>query len=289
VYDPFAMSPKFGLVLSGGGARGFAHIGVILELQRAGIVPDFIVGTSIGAVVGGFYAVGQDLARLARILSFVDLNRLFGLSPSYRKLLERMVVQSLLGHLHGRWPSTDEHRRLTRFREFLWLFCKGRRFEELERPLIVVATDLLGPGEFLIREGPLHEGILASAALPGVLPPVRWNGRLLVDGGVVNNFPVDVAAEEADVVLGVLLSSYVPEEPKSPADLVLQSYYVAAHELLAVRLARARERLEERLLVIHPRVEGIGVLEFDRAEEAMAAGRRAAKPWLGRLRKILSR
>ena len=118
---------------------------------------------------------------------------------------------------------------------------------------------------------------------------MRWNGRLLVDGGVVNNFPVDVAAEEADVVLGVLLSSYVPEEPKSPADLVLQSYYVAAHELLAVRLARARERLEERLLVIHPRVEGIGVLGFDRAEEAMAAGRRAAKPWLGRLRKILSR
>jgi len=289
VYDPLAMSPKLGLVLSGGGARGFAHIGVILELQRAGIVPDFIVGTSIGAIVGGFYAVGQDLSRLARVLSVLDLNRLFGLNPSYRKLLERAVVQSLLGHLRGHWPSDDEYRRLARFREFLWLFCKGRRFEELERPLVAVATDLLGPGEVIIREGPLHEGILASAALPGILPPVRWNGKLLVDGGAVNNFPVDVAAEEGDVVLGVLLSSYVPQEPKSPADLILQTYYVTSHELLVAKLARARERLGERLLVVHPQVEEIGVLEFDRAEEAMAAGRRAAKPWLGRLRKILSR
>ena len=283
------MSPKLGLVLSGGGARGFAHIGVILELQRTGIAPDFIVGTSIGAIVGGFYAVGQDLARLARVLSFLDLNRLFGLNPSYRKLLERVVVQSLLGHLHGRWPSDDEYRRLAQFREFLWLFCKGKRFEELERPLVAVATDLLGPGEVIIREGPLHEGILASAALPGILPPVRWNGKLLVDGGAVNNFPVDVAAEEADVVLGVLLSSYIPQEPKSPADLILQTYYVTSHELLVAKLARARERLGERLLVVHPQVEEIGVLEFDRVDEAVAAGRQAVKPYLGRLRELLSR
>lgn len=283
------MFPKFALVLSGGGARGFAHIGVILELLRAGVEPDLVVGTSIGAIVGGFYAAGQDLARLVRVLSFMDLQRLFGLGPSYRKLLERVVVQSLLGQLHGRWPSEDELRRLAQFREFLWLFCKGKRFEELERPFVAVATDLLSPGEVLIREGPLHEGVLASAALPGLLPPVRWNGRLLVDGGAVNNFPVDIAAEEADVVLGVLLSSYRPEEPKSPADLILQTHYVTSHELLATKLARARERLGERLLVVHPEVEGIGVLEFDRIEDAVAAGRRAMKPHLGRLRELLSR
>jgi NTE family protein len=118
---------------------------------------------------------------------------------------------------------------------------------------------------------------------------VRWNGRLLVDGGAVNNFPVDVAAEEADVVLGVLLSSYIPQEPKSPADLILQTYYVTSHELLVTKLARARERLGERLLVVHPQVEEIGVLEFDRIDEAVAAGRQAVRPYLRRLRELLSR
>jgi len=284
------MSPKFALVLGGGGARGFAHVGVILELQRAGLEPDLVVGTSIGAIVGGFYVTGQDLSRLVRVLAAVDLNRLFDLSPSYRKVLERLVVQSLLGHLHGRWPSEDELRRLAQFREFLWLFCKGKRFEELERDLVVVAADILRPGEVLIREGPLHEGILASAALPGILPPVRWNGRLLVDGGAVNNFPVDVAADQgAEVVLGVQLSDYGLTALKSPADIILQTYYITSHELMRTKLARARERLGDRLLWVTPEVAGIGVLEFHRIEEAVAAGREAVRPHIRRLQELLAR
>lgn len=287
-YDPFAMIPGFALVLGGGGARGFAHIGVILELSRAGLEPGLIVGTSMGAIVGGLYAAGQDLERLVRLFSFLDLNRIFGLSPSYRRILERLVVQSLLGHFHGRWPSEDELERLAQFREFLWLFCKGKRFEDLEVPFVAVAADILEPGEVLIREGPLHEGILASAALPGILPPVRRDGRLLVDGGAVNNLPVDVAADlGAEVVLGVSPSPQRPGEPRTPADVIIQTYYTTARELVRTKLRRAREALGDRLLVVEPEVADIGVLEFGRIEEAVAAGREAARARMGRLRELL--
>lgn len=264
-------------------------MGVILELIRAGITPELVVGTSIGAIVGGFYAVGQDLERLVRLFAHLDLNRIFNLTPSYRRILERLVIQSLLGHLHGAWPSEDERERLAQFREFLWLFCKGKRFEDLDLPFVAVAADITRAGEVLIREGPLHEGILASAALPGIFPPVRRDGTLLVDGGAVNNFPVDVAARlGAEVVLGVCLSAYRLGELKSPADLILQTYYVTAQELLRTKLERARKTVGERLLVVKPEVSDIGILEFERMEEAVEAGREAVRPHIARLKGLLS-
>jgi len=282
------MGYRFALVLGGGGARGFAHVGVILELVRAGIEPDLVLGTSMGAIVGGFYAAGQDLERLVRVLEVLDLNRLFGITPSYRRLLERVVVQSILGHIHGHYPTDEERRVLTQFREFLRLFCKGKRFEELDLAFGVIAADIMTGEQVIIREGPLHEGILASAALPGVLPPVSLDGRLLVDGGAVNNLPVDVAAEwGAEVVLGVLVRSRTRPELRTPADVILQTYNVTSQELLHTKVARARERLGERLLIVHPEVSGIGALEFGRIAEAVDAGRTAMAPLIERLRALL--
>ncbi len=170
-------------------------MGVILELLRAGLGPNLVLDTSMGAIVGGFYVWGQDLERLVRVIEAVDLNRLFGIAPSYRRLLERVVIQSLLGQIHGHYPTAEERRLLVQFREFLRLLYKWKSFEELDVKFGAIAADIMSGEQVVIRAGPLHEGILASAALPGVLPPVQLDGRLLIDGGTVNNLPVDVAAK----------------------------------------------------------------------------------------------
>ena len=281
-------APRLGLALGGGGARGFAHIGVILGLLEEGLAPGLLAGTSMGAIVAALYAVGQDLKRLSELISVLDLNRLFGVTNSYRRALERAFLQSLFGGLRGHYPGEEDMKLLSRFREFLWLLCKGKRFEELDVELYVVATDLKGGKEVVLHRGAVHEAVLASAALPGVIPPVPMGRMLLTDGGVVNNLPVDIAAERGcDVVLGVLLRTETGFEPRTPADVLLRSFSVASRRLLEMKIERARSLLGEGLVIIRPEVSGIGALEFHKVREALEAGREAVKPCIKVLKDLL--
>ncbi|HDN19729.1 MAG TPA: patatin family protein [Candidatus Acetothermia bacterium] len=282
------MRRTLGVALGGGGARGFAHVGVLLELERAGLRPKVVAGTSMGAIVGAMYAVGQDLEKLMQVLEFLDLREIFGITESYRRMLEELVLRSLVSHLRRGGEGGGVPERLLKLYSLLRLLCKGKRFEDLEVPFAAVAADLLTGEEVVIRQGPLYRGVAASAALPGVFAPVRWRGRRLIDGGVVNNLPVDVAAElGAEVVLAVEVSAPLKQEVNSTVEVILQSYAITSKELVRAKLELARTYLDDRVVVIRPRVEGIGVLEFHRLEEAFAAGREAAAAVIGRLRKLL--
>jgi len=175
---------KIGLALASGGARGSAHVGVLKVLEREGIRISAVAGTSIGAVVGGAYAAGLSVERLEQEWLKTDLPR---------------VIKSFLPTFPRAGLSSGGE-----FRKELYHLLGDIRIEELEMPFAAMATDIDTGEAVVIREGPLYEAIRASASIPGIFHPVRWHGRLLVDGGLVEPLPVRICRElGADLVIGV--------------------------------------------------------------------------------------
>ena len=178
--------PKIGLALGSGSARGWSHVGVLLALREEGIEPDLVCGASIGAFVGAAYANG-------------DLNQL-------ESWVATLTWQDVLGLLDFRLKGGIIHGgKLMGFFERNFV---DRRIEDLARPFIAVATDLISGHEVWLREGKVARAVHASLAMPGLFAPVAWNGSFLVDGGLVNPVPVSVCrAMGAEVVIAVDLAS----------------------------------------------------------------------------------
>ena len=176
---------NFGLTLSGGGARGLAHIGVLRALENANIRPDYLTGTSMGGVIAAGYAAGlspDDLGQIA--LKYASVRKLWGLADP--TLPRRGLFQG--------------ERLLAFFEKHL----QGSTFADLRIPLILIAVDLNSGQEVYLQEGSVAEAVRATISVPGLLAPVKNNGRRLVDGGLLNNLPVDVVrAMGANVTLGV--------------------------------------------------------------------------------------
>ncbi len=173
--------PRIALVLGAGSARGLAHIGVIQVLKEHHIPFDFIVGSSMGAMVGGIYAAGADIIMLDRMLDTMDTNIFFDVH------LPRM------GFLSGK-----------KIQSFLELLTKKKSFAELDLPLLAVATDLFSGEKIVIEEGSVADAIRASISIPGIFTPVRQEGMMLVDGAVADRLPVGVARERgAEIVIAV--------------------------------------------------------------------------------------
>jgi NTE family protein len=166
--------PKVGLVLGGGGAKGATHVGVLKVIEDVGVPIDYIAGTSIGSIVGGLYSVGYSVEQLDSLFRNEDWVDLFA-TGSVLELLENMV---------GPNDSID--------------------FDQLPIPFSCVAYDVKAHKEVVLRSGRLAQAMRASMAIPGAFKPVRVNGMLLVDGGVMNNLPVDVVRDMgADIVIAV--------------------------------------------------------------------------------------
>ncbi len=197
---------KIGLALSGGGGRGIAHIGVLAVLAEAGLVPDCVAGTSAGAAAGVLFCRGwspEQMLRLVRGLSLLDLGR-----PRLRRL----------GLLDG-----------TRFEELIRELIGDLSFADLSIPLAVVACDLLTGERVVLRQGPLAPAVRASCSIPGIFTPVEQEGRLLVDGGLVDHLPVSVAREMgADSVIAVDVHPPVPpgRRPRNLFEVVIASYQI---------------------------------------------------------------
>lgn len=178
------MPRRFGIALSSGGARGTAHIGVLKALEEEGLVPAAIAGTSVGAWVGGCYAAGVPLEELARY---------------WRGLRWHGVGRHLLpGPVWRGWTSGNS------LLKAIKRFVGDVRIEDLRIPFVAVATDLATGEAVRITRGPLAEAICASSAVPGLVVPRYWDGRWLIDGGVVDPIPVEAARSlGAEVVVAV--------------------------------------------------------------------------------------
>jgi NTE family protein len=245
--------PCVALVLGGGSARGFAHVGVISVLEEAQVPIELVVGTSVGSLVGGLYASGLGGARLEEAAR--DLQR--------GDFFDFYVWTAFTGL--GLAPGNS-------LREFVERHAGDRTIEGLPRPFVAVAVDLLTGDEVILESGSLADAIRASTAIPGVFEPFRDGDRLLVDGGVRNNLPVDVArARGADVVIAVDVSAVPSRVPLDNAvDVLLRAIEIVFD-------ANADEQAKDADVVVRPDVGAIPPLDFGARRDAIEAGREATR------------
>jgi NTE family protein len=301
---------KFALALGGGAARGWAHIGVLRVLAEAGLMPDIVVGTSIGAIVGGHFAGGR-LDQLEDFARSLTRRRVFG-------YLDLSVSGSGLIAGQRLFDKFDDH-------------LNGLRIENLPIRFAAIATDLAGGHEIWLRRGYVNDAVRASSAIPGIVRPVSLNGRWLIDGCLVNPIPVSVCrALGARTVVAINLTSEfgrggilvddgaddvevsepVAEEispitrwngrgalqllhrqlfgHKKEAAPGITSVILNSFSIFHDRIARARLMGDPPDLLIAPNLGHIGVLDFHRADEMIAAGRAAIEPHLPIIERYLS-
>jgi len=238
---------KIGLALGSGASRGLAHIGVLQVLEEHGIVPDYIAGSSIGALIGGLYACGISPRMMEGLASHLD-----------SKLYYDVTVPRH-GFIQGK-----------RIEELLKLLTQNKEFKETKIPFAVTATDLKKCKLVVIKEGKLYKAIRASISIPGIFVPVKTGDQVLVDGGVLERVPVSVVKEMgADIVVGVDVGFRGEHrEANGILEVILQSLEVMELEILKTRINQSD-------IMIYPSINNVNPLSFDEVEERVQIGRQA--------------
>ncbi len=270
------MSKSFGMALGGGGARGYAHIGVMRVLQREGFRPSVMAGTSMGSLVGAFFAAGLEADQVQEIITQASFWKLLDLNPFKDMLSFGELVRLMEGHV----PPT---------------------FEELPISFSVTASDLITGTEVYFREGDLFEAIRASIAYPGAINPIWVGSRLLSDGGILNQIPVDAVrflGAERVIAVDVTPLQTLDETPhkKSWWDQVfrrgievnpLQAVYRAV-EIMQIRLSEVKLAVSRPDIILRPKLEGIGLFSFQQVEQAIKDGEAATEASLEQIRALLA-
>lgn len=281
-----AKKPKICLVLSGGGARGFAHIGVLKQLEALRIPIDCIAGTSMGAVVGGLYASGLSAKEIEERLIKLKLNDI-ALDRVERRYLPHALReedrQYPLGATMG--LSTEGVRLPTgavQATQFVELFHNWTAhlkndvaFDDLPIPFRAVATNLESGKMVVFDKGPLHLAIRASMAAPGVFSPVELDGNLLVDGGLVRNLPVDIARDMgADIIIAVNIGT--PLLPRSNLSSLINVSQQMVNILTEQNVEQQKALLGDKDILIEPNLGNVSFMDFARSTEAITIGNDAA-------------
>jgi NTE family protein len=289
-------SPCIGLVLGGGGARGAAHIGVIQVLEREHIPICRIGGTSMGSIVGGLYAAGYSADEMANVVGELDWKDLFSDDPDrveepmhrkdadYRYLLN-FEVGYKNGHIVTPAGVVQGQKLLLLLRRLLISTWNVNDFNNLSIPFRAVATDIVAGKPVVFSHGDLPLAIRSSMSVPGAFAPTNVDGKLLVDGGLMDNVPIDVVRDMgADRLIVVDVGSPLGDESSLTNPVALLNQMVSA--LMAEKTARQLEAVGSRDILIRPALGKLGAGEFNRAPEAIAIGRAAAEAALPRLREL---
>jgi NTE family protein len=239
---------RIGLVLSGGGARGMAHAGVLRALDELGICPDIISATSAGAIVGALYCDGMKPEAMAGILEIQRMKMLREISFDFKGLIK---------------PDL--------FRNILLNNMSARSFEELKIPLVINVTDFKHASTVYFSTGELIEPIVASCTLPLVFSPLVINGQTLVDGGLLNNLPVEPLMGVCDKIIGVHVNPVGIKEKSIPVTRVLERcFHMAISNTIAAKAHLCDVFIEP------PELSGYGVFETEKSGEMMEIGYRNA-------------
>ncbi len=293
--------PKIGLVLSGGGAKGSAHIGILKYLEEIGLPIDYIAGTSMGSIIGGMYSLGYSANELDTLIANLDWNIYMSnnisrdkMSSEDRHLKSTYLLTIPFNFIDGEskhiFTGIDQHALLSslpssfidgsKLTNLFNSLCVGYQdsisFDNLPIPFACVATNIRDGKEVVMRSGRMPIAMRASMAIPGVFEPVRINGMHLVDGGLVNNVPVDVCkAMGADIVIGIEVADEVvvgDDQLKSLPQLALQLVNITGEEK-----AEANRKMCD--IYIHPNIKGYNTLSFDKSsiDTLIQRGYQAAK------------
>ncbi|PKO86873.1 MAG: esterase [Betaproteobacteria bacterium HGW-Betaproteobacteria-12] len=258
---PTARPRKLALALGGGAARGFAHIGVIKMLESQGIVPDIIVGTSAGAVVGALYAGGFDAFAMQKIAQQLDEKIFADWTLGGRGLLKGEALQEFINHHLNRRP-----------------------LEKLNKTFAAVATDLNSGERVVFRTGDSGMAVRASAAVPGVFQPAEFNGHSYVDGGLSSPVPVQSAREMgADFVIAVDISARPQGQPVDSLSSILWQTTTIMGGVIGRNETRDADAL------IRPALPYVKSWDFTARHDAMLEGERAALAALPAIRQKLGR
>lgn len=283
---------RVALVLGGGGARGYAHLGFVQVLLESGLEPDMVVGTSMGSVIGAAVANRANLEGMVKVLNRLDINRILRISPESRRELEKAIGKSLVREMGIRKrlnrKSDETPVKLARLFTFFKLMTKNSSIEELPIRFAAVATDLDRGTEVLIKEGKVYRATAASSAIPGFIPPVKINGQQLIDGGIVDTVPVLPAVRmgAGSVVAVDVSKSLEPDPEQSPLSLFYRASEIRKNEIVRLRTTIAEDELCGRLLTLHPPVNELNWLDFNEVDKAVSIGREFARENISAIKNI---
>ncbi|MFD2371238.1 patatin-like phospholipase family protein [Brevibacillus sp. GCM10020057] len=251
--------PVVGVALGSGGARGFAHIGVLKALEAHGIEVDMLAGSSMGSLIAAVYANGiepQMMGKLAQNLK--------------RKHWLDLTVPGL-GFVAGE-----------KIKQLIRLLTHGKRIEQLSKPLAIVATDIETGERVVFRDGPIDQAVRASISIPGIFVPEKVDGRLLVDGGVIDRVPVTVVREMgADIVIAVDVAQVdTPMKVATIFDVIAQTIDVMEREILRHRMLAADH-------VIRPDVGHYSSIAYTGVEEIIELGEKAGREHAQRIQELI--
>lgn len=274
-------SPKVGLVLSGGGAKGLAHIGALKVIDEAGIKIDYIGGTSMGAIVGALYASGYSAQELDSIFKVTDFSKLIqdnvprGAKTFYEKDdSERYALGLPFTNFNVSFPEAISGGQNI-YNELVRLLFHVKDIQDFKRlpiPFLCIATNVETGEEVLLDDGYLPEAIMASGTFPSLFEPSEIEGEILIDGGVVNNYPIDQVREMgANLIIGVDVQHGLAtrESLSSATEILLQiNNYRTVNDM--------KDKIEKTEIYIRPDIDDFSVIDFDRSQEIVEVGERAA-------------
>jgi NTE family protein len=280
-------SKRWALVLMGGGARGLAHVGVVRVLERHGLVPDVIAGTSMGALVGGLYAAGLSPAQLTEMVEGMGPHTLprktvrpARLKRKTRNLFEELLLADTRNRLIGKM-GVD---RGDSIEAFLRECVGGVRIEDLPVKFVCNAVDLVSGREVLFKRGRLSRALRATMSLPLVFAPVRMGGMLLLDGGVLDSAPVE-AAREAGAEVAVLVDVHRPLK-RLPRKKLRNTFQIIQRTVEVATAASFEERARHADFVLRIPVD-LGVLSFTEPKQIVRKGERVAAAHLRELKEAI--
>jgi NTE family protein len=283
--------PKIGLVLSGGGAKGFAHIGVLKALEKAGVKIDYIGGTSMGAVVGGLYASGYNATQIDSIFYNTDFNELLqdyiprSSKNFYEKRNDEMYAISLPFNKLKIGIPIALSKGMYNYNLLSKLTHKVRYikdFNKLPIPFLCVATDIEKGEPVVLRSGYLAQAMLASSAFPSLFSPVEIDGKLLIDGGVVNNYPAEeVRKMGADIIIGVDVQDDLKDR-NSLKDATRILVQITNLDMIK----KMKEKVKITDIYIKPDISDFGVISFDEGREIIKKGEEAAMLQFDEIKKL---
>ena len=284
--------PKIGLVLSGGGAKGMAHVGVLRVLDSLGIKPDFITGTSMGSIVGGLYSIGYSTDMLQEMVKTTDWSKYLSNDSEYKSInmIEKESYKNYFEFPFYNWlPGLPQG--AIKGQELELLFNKltvsvaqDTVFDDFPIPFRAVAVDILTGKPYVFKSGNLALAMRSSMSIPSIMDPVKYKGMLLVDGGLVDNFPVQTCIDMgADIIIGVYTGAELMPEEKlnSMIGILKQSSFVAS-----IKKANASKKLVD--IYIEPYLSDRNAAVFDDGVANVVRGYEAGMKAVPALEELVS-